>query len=414
MPRGAAVIRYEGPRGVSWRVKYVDADGRQVKETLGREPEWDRRKAERALGARLVDVDRGMRKPRRRTFDDLANEFLEVTLPAKPRKKSTVVDYKATIRNHLRPRFGTHDLARLSQSPETIERYAAEKIAAGLSPKTVRNHLVLLGLMFRSARRWRWVSENPLDLVEKPAPGDGDTETIDSGTIAGLLSAYRLLEAEADDEERFWFGAARRMTVVALSTGLRRGELLGLRWKDVNLLERAVSVRQQFVRNEITAPKSKAGRRTVPLGQVACLALEEQYRASRYRAEDSTVFSHPALGTPLDPSKLTSYARKALTKAGVPESFRPWHGMRHTALTETAAAGVPAMFVQAKAGHAHGSTTVALPARVEDELPGRGRARRSAAIHPPASRAGPQRRPGGGAISRRTAQSRRRLSDPRS
>jgi hypothetical protein len=135
MPRGAAVIRYEGPRGVSWRVKYVDADGRQVKETLGREPEWDRRKAERALGARLVDVDRGMRKPRRRTFDDLANEFLEVTLPAKPRKKSTVVDYKATIRNHLRPRFGTHDLARLSQSPETIERYAAEKIAAGLSPK---------------------------------------------------------------------------------------------------------------------------------------------------------------------------------------------------------------------------------------------------------------------------------------
>ena len=69
------------------------------------------------------------------------------------------------------------------------------------------------------------------------------------------------------------------------------------------------------------------------------------------------MFSHPALGTPLDPSKLTTYARKALTKAGVPESFRPWHGMRHTALTETAAAGVPGMFVQAKAGHAHGSTT---------------------------------------------------------
>ena len=69
------------------------------------------------------------------------------------------------------------------------------------------------------------------------------------------------------------------------------------------------------------------------------------------------MFSHPALGTPLDPSKLTTFARKALTKADVPESFRPWHGMRHTALTETAAAGVPGMFVQAKAGHAHGSTT---------------------------------------------------------
>jgi hypothetical protein len=61
------------------------------------------------------------------------------------------------------------------------------------------------------------------------------------------------------------------------------------------------------------------------------------------------VFCHPALGTPLDPSKLTTYARKALERAGVGEGFRPWHGLRHTALTETAASGVPAIFVQAKA-----------------------------------------------------------------
>jgi hypothetical protein len=88
MPGGAAVIRYEGARGVSWRVKYADASGRQVMETLGREPEWDRRKAERALGARLADVDKGMRKPKRRTFDDLADEFEAVALEARPRKKS--------------------------------------------------------------------------------------------------------------------------------------------------------------------------------------------------------------------------------------------------------------------------------------------------------------------------------------
>jgi len=357
MPRGAAVIRYDGPRGVAWKVKYCDADGRQVKETLGREPEWDRRKAERALGARLADVEKGMRKPARRTFDDLADEFEQVALEARPRKKSTVVDYKATLRNHLRPEFGTRDLVKLSQSPEAFERYAADKINGGLSPKTVRNHLVLAGLMFRTARRWRWVSENPLDLVDKPAAGEGDTETVDSGTITELLAAYRLLERDAEEEERFWFEAGRRMTVVALSTGLRRGELLGLRWQDVDLLERRLSVRQQYVRNEITTPKSKAGRRSVALGPVAANALEEHWKASHHRADDSIVFCHPALGTPLDPSKLSKYARKALTKAKVPDTFRPWHGLRHTALTETAAAGVPGMFVQAKAGHAHGSTT---------------------------------------------------------
>ena len=138
MPRRACVNAYHGVRGMSWRIQYEDADGRQVKETLGREPEWNRRKAERALGARLADVERGMRKPRRRTFDDLADEFEEVGLTARPRKKSTVVDYKATLRNHLRPAFGHLDIGRLSQSPETFERYASDKIAEGLSPKTVR------------------------------------------------------------------------------------------------------------------------------------------------------------------------------------------------------------------------------------------------------------------------------------
>ena len=101
----------------------------------------------------------------------------------------------------------------------------------------------------------------------------------------------------------------------------------------------------------------RAGRWTIPLGDGAIGALEEHFTGSRHRAPESIVFCHPALGTPLDPSKLTRYARKALDQAGVGEGFRPWHGLRHTALTETAAAGIPAMFVPAKAGHAQGSTT---------------------------------------------------------
>lgn len=358
MPSGACVIRYEGPRGVTWKVKYVDADGRQVKETLGRESDgWTKQKAERRLGAKLDAVTRGHTKPKRRTFSDLIDEFEAVALSAKPRKKSTLVDYGCTIRLHLRPTLGHLDLERLSRSPEEFERYAGQKIAAGLSPKTVRNHLVLAGLMFKTARRWRWVSENPLELVEPPSMPDHETETLTAAEIASVLKAYRALEAGADDAERPWYAAARRMTTVALSTGLRRGELLGLRWQDVELLERVIHVRQQFVRNEITTPKSRAGRRTLPLGEVAAASLEEQYASSLHRAPESIVFSHPALGTPLDPSKLTVYARKAIKQAGVSKPFRPWHGLRHTALTETAAAGVPAMFVQAKAGHAQGSTT---------------------------------------------------------
>ena len=165
---------------------------------------------------------------------------------------------------HLRPALGHLDLERLSRSPEEFERYAGDKLAAGLSPKTVRNHLVLAGLMFKTARRWRWVSENPLELVEPPSMPDTETETLTAAEIAAVLKAYRVLEAAAEDDERPWYAAARRMTTVALSTGLRRGELLGLRWQDVEMLERLIHVRQQFVRNEITTPKSRAGRTDAP------------------------------------------------------------------------------------------------------------------------------------------------------
>jgi site-specific recombinase XerD len=161
----------------------------------------------------------------------LADEFEQVTLQAKPRKRSTLIDYRAMLRNHLRPAFEHEDLGRLSQRPELFERYAARKIASGLSPKTVRNHLTLLGLMFRQARKWRWVSENPLELVDPPPAEEAETETLTAAEVARLVTAYRELAADADEGERWWFDVARRMTVVALSTGLRRGELLGLRWQ---------------------------------------------------------------------------------------------------------------------------------------------------------------------------------------
>ena len=191
-----------------------------------------------------------------------------------------------------------------------------------------------------------------------PTPGHGHGHG-DAWSLGDFGRRRRVPDARdgCDDDDRYWFAAARRMTIVGLSTGLRRGELLGLRWQDVELLGRVLHVRQAFVRNAFTTPKSKAGRRSVALGDVAISAFEEQFTASRHRTPESIVFGHPALGTPLDPSKLTRYARTALVLAGVDKSFRPWHGLRHTALTETAAAGVPPMFVQAKAGHAQGSTT---------------------------------------------------------
>ena len=361
MPSGAAVIRYPGKRGVVWYLKYRDAAGKQVKERVGAAKEGTtRRDAEHALRARLTDVEReGYRKPEPLSFAAFSERFVAEHLPARNLSKSTLVGYDISIR-HLVRELGSVRLSELERRPELVERFVAARLADGSSPKTVRNDLALLGRMFRVARTWRLVKESPVDLIDKPRTSESETELLLPAEIARVLAAFRELEAEEEDEqERLWWRIARRAVTVAVGTGLRRGELLALSWRNVELLAGAIRVERAWVRSEMKAPKSRSSRRTVRVdreGRVAA-ALKEQWTESRYRDDDCLVFGHPALGTPLDPSKLTGrYVKKALARAGIEGPFRPWHGLRHTGLTYDAAANGKE-HTQTRAGHAQASMT---------------------------------------------------------
>lgn len=357
MPSGAAVIRYDGKRGVVWRIKFRDADGRQVKQTLGPEPAWNETRAQRELGKRLDEVERGRwRKPAPLTFADFAERFQREYLPGRGLKTSTLVDYELTIRLHLLPAFG--DLELRAVEPAELDAYITAK-ARTLAAKTVGNHLRLLGVMFKVALRWRLVDVDPTRAVEAPRGEAPEMQVLTEAEVARLLTAYRqLAEQPPEGTTAEWWAMVRRLVTVALGTALRRGELLALRWCDVALLDGRLTVRQAFVRGEFTTPKSRSSRRTIDLGAQVLAALDEQWQASRYRGEADLVFGHPALGHPLDPSKLSrDYLRPALKQAKIEKPFRPWHDLRHTALTHEAAAGNPQAYVQHKAGHSQGSIT---------------------------------------------------------
>jgi integrase len=185
-----------------------------------------------------------------------------------------------------------------------------------LAPKTISNHLGLLRVMFKVARRWRLVQRSPVDEVEAPRVEAAEMNVLTEPEIARLLTAYRELEGEAASPAAGeWWRLTRRLVEVALATALRRGELLALRWADVELLDGRLTVRQAYVRGQFQAPKSRASRRTLELGPRAVAVLGEVYEESRYRTDDSLVFCHPALGAPLDPSKLArEYMRPALAR----------------------------------------------------------------------------------------------------
>jgi integrase len=386
--RWGRVWRYQGRRGVVWRIRYQDGKGRRILETLGKEPAWNQKRAERELRRRLVDVERdNYHHPEKISFADFSERWLTDYLPGRNLKLSTIDGYKQTLNKHLLPHFGRTPLAKLEQQPELIDRYITQKIQAGLSPKTVHNHLLLLQTMLKRAVRWRLISRNPVADAERPRVHQPEMNILTETEIAHLWAAYNQLEQHADDNDQVWWRLARTITFVALGTALRRGELLALRWKDIHLLEGRLSVREALVRNRFTSPKSHSSRRTIELGPHTGKLLAEHWQQSAYQTDDDLVFSHPHKGTPLDPARLSrEHLKPALTHAGITKPFRPFHDLRHTALTHEAAAGNPMAYLQQKAGHSQTSITERYIHAAQTQFPGateRGEARLFAHAHDP-------------------------------
>jgi integrase len=358
MPRGTSVVHYQGKRGAVWRIRYRDAAGRQVQETLGPEPEWTERKAQRELGKRLAAVQDGFRKPDRTTFADFASRFVRDYLPGRNLKRSTTENYRYILDGHLLPFFGDQGLSELEARPELIDAYVALKMQSGLSTKTIQNHLLLLNVMLRRAVVWRLIRNNPVSSIDRPSLVQPEMNVLTETEIARLANAYDELIAEAAEIERQWWTLAKAIVLTALGTALRRGELIGLRWSAVNLLEAKIEVRETFVRGHFTTPKSRASRRVVELGPRTLAVIEEQWQRTAYRDDDDLVFGHPMKGTPPETGKLAKrYLKPALARAGIEKPFRPFHDLRHTSLTHAAAAGNPQIYVQARAGHSQGSIT---------------------------------------------------------
>jgi len=383
-----AVWRYPGTKGVVWRIRYRDASGRRILETLGPEPEWNGRRAAAELRRRQVDVERqGYVRPDVVRLSEFAHEWLRDYVPTRGLKATTIESYRGAIENQLAPALGPYTLTDLERHPELIDRWVATSLRGGRSPKTVTNHLLVLQLVFKRAVRLRLVTRNPVSDVERPRLEHPEMSVLTEVEIARLWTAYGELEMEVAGTEAAWWRLARTVTFTALGTAMRRGELLGLRWRDVHLLDARVVVREALVNGKTTTPKSRASRRVIELGPRTAQLLAEHFAASEFSREDNYVFCRPDLGSSLDPSKLTrKYLKPALVRAGVTKPFRAFHDLRHTALTHEAAAGNPLVYVQMKAGHSQSHITERYIHAAQVRFPGaaaKGEARMFAVTDPP-------------------------------
>ncbi len=335
---------------------------RQVEKAAGS----SRRRAQATLRALQAEVEQGRFLPSSMTVAELGRKWLceHVQPNLKP---GAAANYRGTFYRHVAPALGGRRLD--DCSPQLIRALLGQKRAEGLSGETVAKIRRHIHAMFAFAQDAGLISVNPADGAR--ARGKRPSSHRARGTQLSPMQVRRFLD-ECSPRWRGFF-------VVALDTGLRRGELIGLCWGDVDLLARIISVRRsigaydrpqdlgQDDRLRLTT-KTEASQRLVPILDGAQRVLEELYRSAPDTADNAPVFatverklardgSWLPVGRPLSPRMITRVFRRYADRAGLPSSIR-LHDLRHTAITNAIGQGEDILLVSAFAGHAKTSTTV--------------------------------------------------------
>jgi integrase len=273
--------------------------------------------------------------------------WLDKVLPGTV-KDETAASYRYVIDHYVLPHIGTVPVAKLT--PDHVDSMLTSLRKAGLSVRTQRYARAVLRRALSHAERRGVVTRNVAALVDGPKGGG---RKLDDAPTASEARAI-LAAAKGDRLEAF--------AVLALTLGLRRGELLGLQWSDLDLDAKQLTVNRTLHYTagrglRVGSPKTRGSARTIPLPDrcVAALAqhrvrqAEERLKAGGSWRESAHVFTSP-IGTPLDPRNALRWWHGVTEKAGV--GRRRIHAARHTAATVMLEQGAPLEVVSAVLGHA--------------------------------------------------------------
>ena len=347
--RGSIIKRSKG----SWTI--IINLGRDPA-TAKRKQQWvtirgTKKQAETRLAELLNQMDTGgFIKPTKETFGSFLQRYLDDYISTQIR--ATTLEAYQQRGKHLIDGLGHIPVSELRE--EHLHKYYREK-SKTLSPGTLIKHHNLLRSALSQGVIWRTLTRNVAEAVKPPKVSRKEMRALTGPEV------HRMLEA---CEDTAWHSIFHTLTW----TGLRRSELLGLRWKDVDLILASLRVVQSVQRLNtgefiVQEPKTASGRRTIALSPASCLVLREHREKQeadasllgRQLAEDDLVFSHPD-GSPRDPSTLTLAFRRLTRRIGL-DGVR-LHDLRHTMASLYLEQGVNPKTVAERLGHA--SVTITL------------------------------------------------------
>ena len=356
-------------RGKTW-TWYLDAGpdpltGKRRQVSKGGYP--TRRAAEEGLAEAIAKRREGtLVRPSRRTV----REFLvDDWLPAKQvtLRASTWSSYRMLTEAYVVPLLGNARLQQLTPAQllafyRHLLTQGRRQHEGGLSPKTVKNVHAMLHRALKDALQWGYVTRNVADAVQPPRVPKPKRRRWTPAQVRAFLD-----HVAGDRLYAAW--------LLAAMTGMRRGELLGLRWLDLDLDAGVLSVRSTrvLVDNQVqeSEPKTERGRRAIRLDSATIKALQRHRDQQRMEhdllglpwQETNLVFCKPD-GAPIHPERFSDWFKQHAKAAGLP--VISLHGMRHSYATAGLAAGVPTKVMSERLGHASTAITEEL---YQDVLP---------------------------------------------
>jgi integrase len=349
---GSLYVRTDRGGGETWYGSWYSG-GQRIKRRLGpkraagsREG-LTRAQAEAEFRRMIAATQVKPRPGERLMVEEVAQRYI-AHAERRGRKRSTCANIESETRVHLAPFFRGRSLDAIQ--PEDVLDLIATLQGKQLAPKTIRNVIATLSALFNFARapQRRWASANPCEGLELPA--------VPQSTEIRFLSLDEVDALVENARPGIYRALDRALFLTAAMTGLRKGELLALRWRDVDWPAGRIRVRQNYVRGEFGTPKSRRSTRSVPMADDVGGELERLFQQSRWRGDDDLVFGHPVTGEPLPKANVTRRFRRALRAAGLDEG-RVFHDLRHTFGTRMATAGVPMRTLQEWMGHRDLATT---------------------------------------------------------
>jgi len=303
------------------------------------------------VNATLDKIDHGL------TFDGAQvslQQYMESWLSGKvlARRPSTVRNYRRYMNLYILPALGRMRLQAIL--PAHIRQLYMRMQMECRGARTIQLVHVTLHCAFSQAVKEGFIGHNPMEAVERPK-----VETKRYGIFTEEQARTFIAAAKGHPHEALFF--------LALTTGMRKGEILGLMWSDVDWEKSILRVDRQlqpvsYEGGALVPTKTKSGRRHIMIGKVAIALLKEhrerqemQNAVAGIRLQEHGMIFTTGIGTYIDQTKVSRAFKRILREAGLPDIR--FHDLRHTSISILLDNGTPVNTVQSRAGHSKASVT---------------------------------------------------------